>query len=275
MVYLPSIAGVVFNSRILSFNWPLRRVSLMSKCVAACSFAKFRIDCAMRNPLQFIVLLSFSMLIVGCSIQKRSLMPGYYIERVGGQGQYSSETTPSASVEALEEMQWAMAGTLPYDLPTAELNETPYGVHNLVHAGEVRPIPPMPIKVSTSAAELADSAPWDETYQHQKLFGNIALGAFVLSVLLLATSAPLLLVRAVLVSGIVAFILNRRKRREVLDIKELNGYDVTEERKQFIRSNRLLGGAAFVVILTYIVLVILIVLAVIAFFEGLFGLFSW
>ena len=32
----------------------------------------------------------------------------------------------------------------------------------------------------------------------------------------------------VLASGIVAFILNRRKRKEVLDIKELNGYDVTE-----------------------------------------------
>ena len=228
----------------------------------------------MRNPLQFIVLLAVSMLIVGCSIQKRTLMPGYYIERVGGQGLYSSETTPSASVEALEEMQWAMAGTLPYDLPTAELNETPYGVHNPVHAREVLPIPCKRIEVSTSTAELMDSAPWDETYQHQKLFGNIALGAFVLSALLLATSAPLLLVRAALVSGIVAFILNRRKRREVLDIKELNGYDVTEERKQFIRSNRLLGGAAFVVILTYIVFAILIVLAVIAFFEGLFGFLS-
>ena len=215
------------------------------------------------------------MLIVGCSIQKRTLMPGYYIERVGGQGLHSSETTPSVSVEALEEMQWAMAGTLPYDLPTAALNETPYGVHNPVHAREVCPIPPKRIEVSTSTAELVDSTPWDETYQHQKLFGNIALGAFVLSALLLAINAPLLLVRAVLVSGIVAFILNRRKRREVLDIKELNGYDVTEEREQFIRSNRLLGGAAFVLTLTYIVLAILIVLAVIAFFEGLFGLFSW
>ena len=228
----------------------------------------------MQNPLQIIVPLVFSMLFVGCSIQKRTLMTGYYIERVGGQGLQSSETTPSASVEALEEMQWAMAGTLPHDLPAAALNETPYGVHNPVHAREVRPIPPKRIEVSTSTAELVDFTPWDETYQHQKLFGNIALGAFVLSALLLATSAPLLLVRAVLVSGIVAFILNRRKRREVLDIKELYGYDVTEERKQFIRSNRLLGGAAFVVILTYIVLAILVVLAVISLIEGLFGLFS-
>lgn len=73
-------------------------------------------------------------------------------------------------------------------------------------------------------------------------------------------------------SGIVAFILNRRKRKEVLDIKELNGYDVTEERKQFRTSNRLLGGAAFVVILASIALSILAVLAFIAFIDGLF---SW
>ena len=226
----------------------------------------------MRNPLQFIVLLAVSMLIVGCSIQKRTLMPGYYIERVGGQGLYSSETTPSASVEALEEMQWAMAGTLPYDLPTAELNETPYGVHNPVHAREVLPIPCKRIEVCTSTAELMDSAPWDETYQHQKLFGNIALGAFVLSALLLATNAPLLMVRAALVSGIVAFILNRRKRKEVLDIKELNGYDVTEERKQFRKSNRLLGGAAFVVILASVALS---TLALLSFIARIDGLFSW
>lgn len=73
-------------------------------------------------------------------------------------------------------------------------------------------------------------------------------------------------------SGIVAFILNRRKRKEVLDIKELNGYDVTEERKQFRTSNRLLGGAAFVEILASIALSILAVLAFIAFIDGLF---SW
>lgn len=75
-----------------------------------------------------------------------------------------------------------------------------------------------------------------------------------------------------LASGIVAFILNRRNRKEVLDIKERNGYDVTEERKQFRKSNRLLGGAAFVVILASIALSILLVLAFIAFIDGLF---SW
>ena len=105
-----------------------------------------------------------------------------------------------------------------------------------------------------------------------------------------------------LASGIVAFILNRRKHwkkcngrndlpaaalnstpygmhnpvqvSRMLDIKELlgNGYDVTEERKQFRKSNRLLGGAAFVVILASIALSILAVLAFIAFIDGLF---SW
>ncbi len=272
MVGLRTVAGAVVNSPAFPTNWPLCRESLPAKRFVFRFFAKFRVDCTMQNPLHIIALLVFSMLFVGCSIQKRTLMPGYHIERVGGQGLHASVAAPSASVEALEEMQWAMAGTLPHDLPAAALNATPYGMNNPVQVSQIRPISPKRIAAGTSTAELVEPMPWDETYQHQKLFGNIALGAFVLSALLLATSVPLLLVRAVLVSGIVAFILNRRKRREVLDIKELNGYDVTEERKQFRKSNRLLGGAAFVVILAYIALSIVVVLAFIAFIDALF---SW
>ncbi|HBE11941.1 MAG TPA: hypothetical protein DCY76_05845 [Flavobacteriales bacterium] len=258
MVGLRTVAGTVVNSPADSCIWPLRRVAL---------FAKFRVDCTMRNPLQVIFLLLFSMLFVGCSIQKRTLMPGYHIERVGGQGLHASEAAPSASVEALEEMQWAMAGTLPHDLPAAALNSRPYGIHNPAQVSRIRPISPKRIAAETSTAELVEPMPWDETYQEQKLLGNIALVALVLSVLLLATGAPVLLIRAAQVSGIVAFILNRRKRKEVLDIKELNGYDVTEERKQFRTSNRLLGGAAFVVILASIALSILAVLAFIALID--------
>jgi hypothetical protein len=199
-------------------------------------------------------------------------MPGYDIERAGGQGLYASEAAPSASVEALDEMQWAMAGSLPHDLPAAALNATPYGMHNPVKVSQIHPISPKRIAAGTSTAELVEPMPWDETYQEQKLLGNIALAAMVLSVLLLVNGAPVLLTRASQVSGIAAFILNRRKRKEVLDIKELNGYDVTEERKQFRKSNRLLGGAAFVIILASIVLSIVVVLAFIAFIDELF---SW
>ena len=263
MVGLCTVVRAVVNSPADSCNWPMRRVAL---------FAKFRVDCTMRNPLQVIFLLSFSMLFVGCSIQKRTLMPGYHIERVGGQGLHASEAASSASVEALEEMQWAMAGTLPHDLPAAAFNATPYGIHNPAQVSRIRPISPKRIAAETSTAELVEPMPWDETYQEQKLLGNIALVALVLSALLLATGAPVLLIRAAQVSGIVAFILNRRKRKEALDIKELNGYDVTEERKQFRTSNRLLGGAVFATAIAYIVLLIMLVSAFIAFWDSLF---SW
>ena len=56
----------------------------------------------------------------------------------------------------------------------------------------------------------------------------------------------------------------------MLDIKELNGYDVTEERVNQ-KINRLLGGV-YLVILASIALSILLVLAFIAFIDGLF---SW
>ena len=155
MVGLRTVAGAVVNSPAFPCNWPLRRVSL---------FAKFRVDCTMQNPLQIIVLRVFSMLFVGCSIQKRTLMSGYHIEWVGGQGLHASEACPSASVEALEEMQWAMAGTLPHDLPAAALNATPYGMHNPVQVSRIRPISPKRIAAGTSTAELVEPMPWDETY---------------------------------------------------------------------------------------------------------------
>lgn len=195
-------------------------------------------------------------------------MPGYHVEWGRAHNQLAKSDVPAGNLVQLERTE---VGTLLLDLPAVELTQPMLVFGNSERFVRMRSIPPKEIPANPTQVGLADPTPWEETYEEQKLFGNIALGAFALSLLLAALAAPPVFIAVVEGAAVVSFILNRRKRREVIDIKELNGYDVTEERAQFRLSNRLLGGAVFVSILAYIVLMIVAVLAFIAFWESLFN----
>ena len=229
----------------------------------------FFIFCNMVLNIRLIVLVLFSSLLTGCSFQKRTLMPGYHVEWAGGQNEPS---VPHASPDELAELEWAMAGTLPNELPAAELTRPTLLHANATPMAQTRCIPPKGIAVNPAPAALQEPTPWAEAYKEQQRYGNLALIAFGLAVLFASIGAPQMLIVAAGLAGISSFILNRRKSREVIDIREFNGYDVTEERRNFKTTNRLLGGAALVVIIGYIIVAILAALAFIALIEGLF---SW
>ena len=207
--------------------------------------------------------------LAGCSIQKRTLMPGYHLELTGTQNSVSKAVNPR---DELDQLEWAVAGSLPNELPAAELTRPALLHSKATHMAKARSIPPKGIAVNPAPAALQEPTPWAEAYKEQQRYGNLALIAFGLAVLFASIGAPQMLIRAAGLAGISSFILNRRKRKEVIDIKEFNGYDVTEERRDFKTANRLLGGAAFVVIIGYIIVAILAALAFIALIEGLF---SW
>lgn len=208
-------------------------------------------------------------LIAGCSIQKRTLMRGYHVEWVGGQNEPS---VPHVSPDDLDQIEWVVAGSLPNELPAAELTQPALLHSNATHMAQTRCIPPKGIAVNPAPAALKEPTPWAEAYKDQQKYGNLALIAIGLAILFASIGAPQMLIVAAGLAGLSSFILNRRKRKEVIDIKEFNGYDVTEERRDFKTTNRLLGGAAFVVIIGYIIVAILVALAFIALIEGLF---SW
>ena len=206
-------------------------------------------------------------ILAGCSLQKRTLMPGYHVEWGGRQNPIEASESPTSKVACLKIQQVeqipsqilavGVSSTLKRDPISEKIAETPR-------------IAPKAMLVSPAPAELQDPTPWDRAYEEQKKFGNLALGALGVAVLLYATGAPAVAVTLAQVTGLISFVLNRRKRREVIDLKELNGYDVTEERRQFRTGNRLLGGAVFATVIAYIVLAILTVLAFIAFIEAIF-----
>ena len=209
----------------------------------------------------------FMAILAGCSVQKRTLMPGYHVELVGAKNAVSKAVIP---VDELAEPEWAVAGSLPNEIPVAELTRPALLYSNATLMAQTHSIPPKKILVSPAPAELQEPTPWDRVYEDQKRFGNLALGTLGLAVLLHTTSAPQVALTMALIVCFIFFVFNRRKRREVIDIKELNGYDVTEERRQFRTGNRLLGGAVFATVIAYIALAIVTALAFIALIEALF-----
>ena len=217
----------------------------------------------MHRTTQLVILsLSLAML-AGCSVQKRTLMPGYHVEWGWGQ---NDPSLPHASPDELAQLEWAMAGALPDELPDAELIRSPYGELYRVQVSKTEPILPKQINNPTPAVALADPTPWAETYEEQKRFENIAWAAIGLATLLGALGAPEALLTVMGFIGYACFALSRRKRREVLEIKEINGYDTTLERERIKRENeRMAVGTVLYAILGIIVIGILISLG-----EGLF-----
>lgn len=206
-------------------------------------------------------------MLAGCSVQKRTLMPGYFVEWGGGQNPMAISESPTSKLAFREGKQIEQ---IPARSLAVRVSPTVKRDHISKQIAETPRIAPKVMLVSPAPAELQDPTPWDRAYEEQKKFGNLALGALGIAVLLYATGAPAVAVTLAQCTGLISFVLNRRKRREVIDIKELNGYDVTEERRQFQTSSRLLGGAVFATVIAYIVLVILTVLAFIALIETLF-----
>ena len=179
----------------------------------------------MRNfniPLYCILIALMS---AGCSIQKRSLLPGYHIEWRSGIATASSldqTEIQNPSIETDFHEACAAEASLSGDRLLA--SEVQPNFPKVIPT--IRHIPPHAIDHEWNAGQLIEPTPWAEAEKKQRLFGNIAKG-LALAALVAPTFLP--------VAGsvmLVAFILNRHYRRQVLDIKAANGIDVTQERER-------------------------------------------
>ena len=186
----------------------------------------------MRNFNIILYCILFALMSAGCSIQKRSLLPGYHIE-------WKSGISTASSLDQTE----IQNASIESDFHEACVAEASLSGDRLL-ASEVQPnfpkviptirhIPPHAIDREWNAGQLIEPTPWAEAEKKQRLFGNIALGTS-LAYAFLQSSGLMAVV-------LVAFILNRRYRRQVLDIKATNGIDVTQERERFHRTNRTIG----------------------------------
>ena len=222
--------------------------------------------------IKFSGLMLLALLAASCSIQQRTVLPGFHVERMHkASAKPELRQSRSAMVREIPPLhveRLTAAFTEPVRPVEQHLNTPPSAQVKTLHA-----IHPRVLDVSLVEPELLEPQPWDEAYRQQKFFGKLALGLLCLALGLLAAGMghPL-----AFVAYFVAQFVNRRKAKKVLDIKEAHGVDVEQERKRLKRSNIALGGAAFasvavaVAVAVMTVLLFLLILgAIVSFFTSL------
>ena len=194
---------------------------------------------------------------VGCSIQKRSLLPGYHIEWKKGvtspllldQTHVQHASTP----KDIDDVYAAESSLSDEHLLASEMQPTfPSVIASLQH------IPPSSIERVCKSSQLVEPTPWAEAEKKQQRFGKIALGAFLAFAFLMAIGSPIAQLMSAL--GGYAYFLNRRYRKQVLDIKAAYGIDVTQERERFQRTNRTIMIVSAVLLLLGLAILILIMI---------------
>ena len=224
-------------------------------------------------PVLFIKLSRLTLLALlaaSCSIQKRTTLPGFHIERMhkvsakAELGQSRSATMKEMPPLHVENLTTAI--TEPVRPVEQRLNTPPSAQVKTLHAIHARVL-----DVSLVEPELLEPQPWEEAYRQQKFFGKLALGLLCLALGLLAAGMvhPL-----AFVAYFVAQFVNRRKAKKVLDIKEAHGVDVEQERKRLKRSNIALGGAAFASVAVAVVVAVMTVLLFLLVFGVIINFFT-
>lgn len=74
-----------------------------------------------------------------------------------------------------------------------------------------------------------------------------------------------------LLTTLVALVINRRKRKEVLDIQELEGIDVQEKRRHFRNTNKLIGGSIAFGAALITIFIITVIAAIASIFTSIFS----
>ena len=220
--------------------------------------------------IKFSGLTLLALLAASCSIQKRTVLPGYHIERMHKvSAKAGLEPARSAKVKEMTPLdveRLTSEFTRPVLTVEQHLSTPPLAQVTTLHA-----IQPRVPDVDPVEPELPEPQPWDEAYRQQKFFGKLALGLLCLALGLLAAGAghPL-----AFVAYFVAQFVNRRKAKKVLDIKEAHGVDVEQERKRLKRSNIALGGAAFASLAVAVVVAVVTILLFLLVFGVIINFFT-
>ena len=211
-----------------------------------------------------------ALLAASCSIQKRTTLPGFHIERMHkASAQTELRQSQSAMVKEMRPLHvenLTAAFTEPVRPVEQHLITLPYA-----HATALHSIQPCVLDVDLDEPELLEPQPWDEASRQQKTFGKLALGLLCLALGLVAAGVghPL-----AFVAYFVAQFVNRRKAKKVLDIKEAHGVDVDQDRKRLKRSNIALGGAAVASLAVAVVVAVLTVLLFLLVFGLIINFFT-
>lgn len=231
----------------------------------------------MNRNTHLIVLIAVFSVLQGCSIQKRTLLPGYHLERTSKASSPQVFDDALASIDYMESelaSEWDMMQVQNVD-EEYSLRSSESGFQSRSQKLiEIKRISPQMNGLSWAppTLQLADSNPWDAAYKSQKTAGNLALIAFCASIFFIVAgvSNPMVVVLSLLTT-LVALVINRRKRKEVLDIQELEGIDVQEKRRHFRNTNKLIGGSVAFGAALITIFIISVIAAIASIFTSIFS----
>lgn len=231
----------------------------------------------MNRNTHLIVLIAVFSVLQGCSIQKRTLLPGYHLERTSKASSPQVFDDALASIDYMESelaSEWDMMQVQNVD-EEYSLRSSESGFQSRSQKLiEIKRISPQMNGLSWAPAtlQLADTNPWDAAYKSQKTAGNLALIAFCASIFFIVAgvSNPMVVVLSLLTT-LVALVINRRKRKEVLDIQELEGIDVQEKRRHFRNTNNLIGGSVAFGAALITIFIISVIVAIASIFTSIFS----
>ena len=169
-----------------------------------------------------------ALLASGCSIQKRTVLPGFHMERMH---KASLETEwNSHSRQQVEGMT-----SLGCALPPPASSRRGIGVQNGldIHPPQdmvsMSRVLPKQVEVNLGERDLQEPQPWEKEAKTQSLFGVISLVSFCLGAILMAmgTLHPLPFLLAM-----VALLMKIIQANKVLDLMEAHGMDDGKTRRE-------------------------------------------
>lgn len=174
----------------------------------------------------------------GCSIQKRTALPGFHIERMHKSSQDAEWNSPSSrNVEKVTSLgcsptppttpqRWIRVGTGLDAHPPLDMAWMPRGL-------------PRRVAVNPGERELLEPQPSEKEAKSQRLFGLVSLTSFCLGVILLAMGTPHPLP---FMLAMVALLMKKIQANKVLDIMNAHGEDGgktgREQRKEQRRESK-------------------------------------
>ena len=121
---------------------------------------------------KFLVLMLMALFATSCSIQKRTVLPGFHIERMHkASAQAELKPSPRPIVKEMPSVQVRRLDqtVIQAALPVEEYLHAPPSVHMTA----LHPIQPHAVDADLAEPELQEPQPWDEAYGQQKFFGRL------------------------------------------------------------------------------------------------------
>ena len=175
-----------------------------------------------------------ALLAASCSIQKRTTLPGFHIERMHEASLETEWNSPSPQqVEGMTSLGCALT---PPASPQRWIRVgTGLDVHPPQDMAMMRKVLPQRVDVNLGERDLQEPQPWEKEAKTQSLFGVISLVSFCLGAILMAMGKlhplPFLL-------AMVALLMKKIQANKVLDLMKAHGMDDGKTRREHRQEQR-------------------------------------